>query len=245
MQKNQQMVSFHYRNLMMFDESEVNYNDASLVGHAVLLKNHSPYAYTEIDRLKIQSAIERQADVVLPLEQICQYLCDYVVITGSFEATIQILSKTALKIEDYHLAMMPLTPLYGSCEVSIDPTLPNQEIQSVAPQITKNYQQLKIFVTGLPPVFWTQHHLVPRIFRNICHVTEFRLRRSDLAFSMLTCARPSSIPTVAHVGIRRSGGSSLNIWPIWIRVEPAPAPPGDLQALQANGKCSYNRTLFR
>ena len=147
------MASFDRPNLVIFDEAEVNYNDARFLGIIVLMKSQYPYAYNEIDHTKIHAAVQRQTGVELPLDHIYRYLCDYVVVTGSHQITNKILSKSALEIEEHHLAILPLTPGYGSTEVAIDLTMPIFEIQSTAPQITKNYQALKIVVTGVPPVF--------------------------------------------------------------------------------------------
>ncbi|CAL4993608.1 unnamed protein product [Urochloa decumbens] len=57
-------------------------------------------------------------------------------------------------------------------------------------------------------------------------------QQTDHAFSMLTYASRSTIPMMAQIGAVTGGGFVLNIWPIWINVNPA--EPGDIQTLQAN-----------
>jgi hypothetical protein len=76
------ILSFNHRNLMNFDEAEVNYNDAPVEGFTVLLKSQSPHTYNEINRTKIHVAVERHTGVVLPIDNIYRYLYGYVVVTN-------------------------------------------------------------------------------------------------------------------------------------------------------------------
>ncbi|CAL4993607.1 unnamed protein product [Urochloa decumbens] len=229
------MAHFHRPNIVIFDETEVNYNNAPGQGLIVLVMPQSPHAHIDISHVQIQSALKQQTGVYVPPRNILRYLSDYVVATGSFEKANKILVNVALQIGEHHLAILPLTPGYGSIEVSIDARIPNSALQPTVPQDTGNYQPsepLKLIVTGVPLVFWCQHDLLPRIFRNICHVCDVRFIPTDHAFSMLTYASRSTIPMMAQIGAVTGGGFVLNIWPIWINVNPA--EPGDIQTLQAN-----------
>ncbi|TVU25761.1 hypothetical protein EJB05_28269, partial [Eragrostis curvula] len=235
-------ASFHYPHLVIFDEHEIDYVEAKILGLVVVLKTHSPFL---IDNQLIQSALHEQTGVLLPLNHISQYLCDYVLITGDPKLITRILRHPFLKLDQRYLSMLPLTLNYGSIEVEINDTVPRSQTQSYSgPQNVENRQSLLLVVAGLPPVFWHQTHLIPTIFRNICVVKNIRVNPADLAFSMETYACPSTIPPVMQIGIRKRS-TTMDIWNIWIRVRPF--PPTDAHAAQANDtipRLCYNLFLL-
>ncbi|CAL4993379.1 unnamed protein product [Urochloa decumbens] len=233
------MATFYRKNLVIFEDTEVNYNDAATTGLIVLVRPRSPQVLMDITHGQIMEALQQQAAVNVPIRQISRYLCDYVVGTTNFRDTSKILRNGILEVGQHRLAILPLMPGYGSSEVHIDATFPSYRLEQETQEEMPAYQPpeaLKLIVTGVPPVFWERPELIPRIFRNICEVCQVCINRNDLAFSMLTYASPSHIPKDASVGIRRVGPSNaysiLNIWPIWIDV--VPATPSEIEAVVPN-----------
>lgn len=234
----QEMAAFHRPHLVIFDDKEVNYDEGNILGLVVILKTNGPYV---IDHAMIQSAVYQQTSVFIEMKQISKYLCDYVLFTGNPTITTKILRSSFIKIDDSYLSLLPLTINYGSIEVDINSTLPSYQTQPSQP-IMGNQEPLRLNIVGLPPVFWYQSSLIPRIFKNICVVRDIRVKYSNMEYTMLTYACRSAIPPVMDIGIIRNG-SKLHMWQIWINVQPA--EPMDPHADQAIGNCSYNKFLLQ
>ncbi|EFE88078.1 hypothetical protein BIFBRE_05073, partial [Bifidobacterium breve DSM 20213 = JCM 1192] len=135
----------------------------------------------------------------------------------------------------------PVTPFYGSTETVLDPTIPVEPMQLVAPAPPlEQVQPLLVNLYGVPPIFVPMPTLCSRVFQNIAPVNSVRTRSSDLTMHFLTYARTSAIPDETNIGIRRlgpSGETIINLWGIWIDVEAA--PPGGGQVLRGNGGNSF------
>lgn len=71
------MATFNNRNMVIFDDDEVQYAVGGLVGLVVVIRSNSPTALNEIDRHKIKEALMSQIGVDLPINRFSQYLCEY------------------------------------------------------------------------------------------------------------------------------------------------------------------------
>ena len=232
------MGSFNRKNLVILDENEIQYADAPYTGFLILLKTVSARAQVAIEHKMLLQAIEEQTGVSIYEKNISKYGADFMVITESVEETQKIVKFEFIRVLGYILPILPYSPGYGSIEVSLHAKIPNKKIESPPIVAHGPSEPLKLYVFGIPPLFWGQPANIPKILRNICYACGMLVNSTDRIYSFLTFAPRSAIPEMAHVGIRKANGkkrSTLNIWPFWITVEPA--SPEDLARLEPPCKC--------
>ena len=148
----------------------------------------------------------QNSGVELPLESVSCYLTGYLLLSRSPEEATRILSAPLIRIGEHVLALTPGTPDLGATEIPCDEELPQQPLTPARrPRSPQNRVRLHLVISGLPLHLFVQSQLVlPRVFANICQLSDIERDTSDYSLRANTFAEVKSIPWIVYVAISKS-----------------------------------------
>lgn len=195
------MTTFHYPNLTIIEESQVQQTASAILGRAIIAKPHRS-AQQLLCHQHIKDAIDGEFETDIEIEKISQFGTDYLVLADSPAVASQMLHRGSLNVHTFTVALLPWTTEYGSVTVPLHTQVSNNQQPKIHDQQATRKQRLTIQISGIPPQLCCEATL-HSLFNNICPITNISFNRFDLTYSVSANASPTIVPDIAHIAIKK------------------------------------------